>query len=55
MIEWGAIAEQDLELLLRANTPVEAFEQLRAHFVQYHLEPTTPQEATAPGIAKTRG
>ena len=55
MTEWGAIAEQDLELLLYANTPAEAFEQLRKHLVEHHLEPATPQEAAAPGIAKTRG
>ena len=55
MTDWGAIAEQDLELLLYANTPAEAFEQLQKHFVQYHLEPTTPQVAAVPGIAKTRG
>jgi hypothetical protein len=55
MSEWGAIADQDTELLHHANTPAEAFEQLRAHLVEHHLEPPTPQEAAAPGIAKTRG
>ena len=55
MAEWGAIAEQDLELLQRADTPADAFEQLRDHLIAHHLEPPTAQEAAAPGIAKTRG
>src|SRR5919198_4593785 len=55
MAEWGAIAEKDLELVDYADTPAEAFERLRAHLVKHHLEPATPQEAAAPGIAKTRG
>ena len=55
MEEWGAIAEQDLELLQRADSPAEAFEQLRDHLITHHLEPPTTQEAAAPGIAKTRG
>jgi uncharacterized protein (TIGR00730 family) len=54
MAEWGAIAEKDLELLHFADTPSDAFEQLRAHLIAHHLEPTTQQEASAPGIAKTR-
>jgi hypothetical protein len=32
----------------------DAFEQLRAHLITHHLEPPHPQEAAAPGIAKTR-
>ena len=55
MAEWGAIAEDDLGLLTKCDTPAEAFERLRAHLVTHHLEPATPQEAAAPGIAKTRG
>src|SRR2546421_11505389 len=55
MAEWGAVAEQDLALLRYAETPAEAFEMLRDHLVTHHLEPATPQEAAAPGIAKTRG
>jgi hypothetical protein len=55
MAEWGAIAEQDLELLHRADTPAEAFEILRDHLVEHHLEPATEQETAAPGIAKTKG
>ncbi len=55
MAEWGAIAEQDLELLHPADTPAEAFEILRDHLVEHHLEPATEQETEAPGIAKTKG
>ena len=45
MAEWGAIAEKDLELLHYADTPAEAFEQLRDHLIAHHLEPATAQEA----------
>jgi len=55
MVEWGAIAEQDLELLHHADTPSSAFEWLRDHLITNHLEPRSPQEAAAPGIARTRG
>jgi uncharacterized protein (TIGR00730 family) len=55
MEEWGAIASEDLQLLQYADTPADAFEQLREHLVTHHLEPRTPQEAEAPAIAKTRG
>jgi hypothetical protein len=55
MAEWGAIAEKDLELLQYADTPSDAFEQLRTHLIAHHLEPVYAQETAAPGIAKTRG
>src|SRR6476660_4729616 len=55
MAEWCAIAEQDLTLLNHADTPTEAFECLRRHFVAHHLPPVTQQEEEAPGIAKTKG
>jgi len=55
MVEWGAIAEQDKELVKWADTPDEAFVQLRAHLETHHIEPKTRQEKAAPGIAKTRG
>jgi uncharacterized protein (TIGR00730 family) len=55
MAEWGAIAEKDLELASYADSPAEAFERLRTHLVEQHLEPASEQEAAAPGIAKTRG
>jgi uncharacterized protein (TIGR00730 family) len=54
-IEWGAIAEQDLELISYADTPAAAFDLLRDHLVSHHLEAPSPQEAAAPGIARTRG
>jgi uncharacterized protein (TIGR00730 family) len=55
LADWGAINPSDLDLLKWVNTPDEAFEQLRAHLLTYHLVPETPQEDRAPGIAKTRG
>ncbi len=55
MADWGAIAESDKDLLKWADTPDEAFEQLRQHLETHHLEPKTSQEKAAPGIAKTRG
>ena len=55
MAEWGAIAEKDLELLHYADTPADAFQHLRDHLIAHHLEPATGQEASTPGIAKTRG
>ena len=55
MAEWGAVAQEDLDLLQRADSPSDAFEQLRVHLIEHHLEPATAQEAAAPGIAKTRG
>ena len=55
MQDWGAIGPADLDLLKWVNSPDEAFEQLRAHLMAYHLVPETAQEDRAPGIAKTRG
>jgi len=54
LAEWGAIAESDLALMQRADTPKEAFELLKEHLTLHHLTPSTPQEMRAPGIAKTR-
>jgi uncharacterized protein (TIGR00730 family) len=54
LVEWGAIAPGDLQLLQRADTPQEAFELLKVHLTTHHLAPVAPQEAKAPGIAKTR-
>jgi uncharacterized protein (TIGR00730 family) len=51
--DWGAIADQDLDLLSYADSPADAFALLRGHLVEHHLEPTA-QEAETPGIAKTR-
>src|SRR5438270_13625361 len=44
MAEWGAIAEQDIDLLQRADTPADAFERLRSHLIAHHLEPASAQE-----------
>ena len=55
MLEWGAISKDDLNLLTRVDTPDAAFEQLKEHLLTHHIVPATAQEATAPGIAKTRG
>jgi uncharacterized protein (TIGR00730 family) len=54
MAEWGAINQADMHLLQRANTPMEAFELLKAHLAEHHLVPSTPQEMQTPAIAKTR-
>jgi uncharacterized protein (TIGR00730 family) len=54
MAEWGAIAPGDMHLLKRADTPQEAFDQLKGHLTEHHLMPSTAQEMKAPGIAKTR-
>jgi uncharacterized protein (TIGR00730 family) len=55
MAEWGAVSPDDLNLLKWVDSPDEAFEQLRAHLMTFHLVPETAQEDRAPGIAKTRG
>jgi uncharacterized protein (TIGR00730 family) len=54
MADWGAIGGDDLQLLQRANTPMEAFRLLKDHLTLHHLAPATAQEKKAPGIAKTR-
>jgi uncharacterized protein (TIGR00730 family) len=55
LLEWGAIAEQDLDLLCHVDSPDEAFEELKKFLLANHLVPATAQEDRAPGIAKTRG
>ena len=55
LAEWGAINEDDLNLLCRVDTIDEAFEELRAFLTKHHMVPQTRQETKAPGIAKTRG
>ena len=55
MAEWGAIAEKDLELLHYADTPADAFEQLRDHLIAHHLEPQTAQEAGRAGHREDEG
>jgi hypothetical protein len=55
LAEWGAISEQDLQLLCRVDTTEAAFEELKTHLTKHHMVPDTAQENRAPGIAKTRG
>jgi uncharacterized protein (TIGR00730 family) len=54
MLEWGAISEEDMNILCRVDTPEAAFEELKAHLLEHHMVPATAQETSAPGIAKTR-
>ena len=54
LVEWGAIADKDVDLLTRADTPETAFELLKVHLTKHHLSPPIVQEKKAPGIAKTR-
>ena len=54
LVEWGAIGEEDINLLTRADTPEQAFDLLRGHLTTHHLTPTEPQDFKAPGIARTR-
>src|SRR4030095_7671165 len=54
MVEWGAIGLADLHLLHRANTPTEAFDLLKRHLTDHHLEPAAAQERGAPGSARGR-
>ncbi|MBA2304037.1 MAG: LOG family protein, partial [Acidobacteria bacterium] len=55
LVEWGAIGEDDLSMLCRVDSVDHAFEELKKHLIAHHMVPETPQEATSPGIAKTRG
>ena len=55
MAEWGAIAEQDKDLLHWADSPGEAFQQLRPHLEAYHVTSAASGDESVPGIAKTRG
>jgi uncharacterized protein (TIGR00730 family) len=50
MADWGAISDTDSDLIQRADTPERAFDLLKAHLTEHHLE--TPRKA--PEIAKTR-
>ena len=55
LAEWGAINEEDLNLLSRVDSVDEAFDRLQRFLMKHHMVPQTPQETKAPGIAKTRG
>ena len=54
MAEFGAISATDLQLIHRVDSVDEAFTTLTKNLVEKHLTPQTPQEAKAPGIARTR-
>jgi uncharacterized protein (TIGR00730 family) len=53
LVEWGAIADADVDLLVRADDPDTACSLLKDHLTKYHLAPPVKQERKAPGIAKT--
>ncbi len=55
LAEWGAINEEDLNLLCRVDSVDHAFDELQRHLMKHHMVPQTMQETKAPGIAKTRG
>ena len=55
LAEWGAINEDDLNLLCRVDSVEDAFGELQRHLMKHHMVPQTAQETKAPGIAKTRG
>jgi uncharacterized protein (TIGR00730 family) len=55
LADWGAINDDDLNLLCRVDSVDEAFGELQRHLMAHHMVPQTPQETKAPGIAKTRG
>ena len=55
LAEWGAINDEDLKLLCRADSVHDAFGHLKDFLTKYHMVPATAQETKAPGIAKTRG
>jgi uncharacterized protein (TIGR00730 family) len=38
MAEWGGISDHDVSLLTRADSPEAAFDLLKAHLTQYHLD-----------------
>jgi uncharacterized protein (TIGR00730 family) len=54
MAEWGAVSAHDLGLIHRVDTVDDAFATLTKSLLEKHLSPETPQEAQAPGIARTR-
>jgi uncharacterized protein (TIGR00730 family) len=55
LADWGAINDDDLNLLCRVDSVEGAFDELKRHLMKHHMVPQTPQETKAPGIAKTRG
>jgi uncharacterized protein (TIGR00730 family) len=55
LADWGAINDDDLQLLCHVDSVDGAFAELKRHLTEHHMVPQTPQETKAPGIAKTRG
>ena len=55
LVEWGAIAEADMDLLRHVDSADQAFEELKTFLTAHHMVPQTAQEQKTPGIAKTRG
>jgi hypothetical protein len=53
-VDSGAISPEDLELFSFADTPEEAFHQLKEGLTKYHLPPQAkPVVEEGPEIAKT--
>ena len=55
MVEWGAIGASDLDLMVHADSPLQAFDILREHLLTNHCSEPLGEEVSAPGIARTRG
>jgi len=54
LAEWGAIGPRDISLVHRCDTVDAAYDLLTTSLMKHHFVPGTPQEAEAPGIARTR-
>jgi len=54
LAEWGAISTRDMALVHRCDTVDGAYELLTTNLMKHHFVAETPQEAAAPGIARTR-
>ena len=52
MAEWGAIAPSDCTLIKRADAPEQAFELLKTHLTEHHLQKPVPKKM--PQLARTR-
>jgi uncharacterized protein (TIGR00730 family) len=55
LADWGAIGEEDLDLLCHVDSADHAFEELKKFLTTHHMVPAPKQEQRAPGIARTRG
>jgi uncharacterized protein (TIGR00730 family) len=51
--DWGAISPGDLDLLVKTDTPEDAFALLQAHLTEHHLLPPTVKQKAA-DLARTR-